>query len=164
MAEAAPTPTPAPAGPKAKPPILTLLTLVLVFVNLGATGYVGFLVMHIPASGAPAHEVHEPESAGPGPTVALDPFIVNLNESESSRYLKTSVELEVATQADADFVTKSKSAVRDEALRYLSSLRVADTLGEEGKTKIRDELSSRLDKVLGAGKLKKVYFGEFVVQ
>ncbi|MCK6550123.1 flagellar basal body-associated FliL family protein [Myxococcota bacterium] len=152
-----------PAAPKAKPPILTLLTLVLVLVNIGATGFTAFLVMSIPAAGAPAKEEHHAEE-GPGPTVALDPFIVNLNESESSRYLKTSVELEVATQPDADFVTKSKSAVRDEALRYLSSLRVADTLGEEGKNKIREELTARIEKVLGPGKLKKIYFGEFVVQ
>jgi flagellar basal body-associated protein FliL len=58
-----------------------------------------------------------------------------------------------------------KRAVRDEVLRYLSGLTVADTLGEDNKSKIQETLVARIDKALGGHRMvKKMYFSEFMVQ
>ena len=57
-----------------------------------------------------------------------------------------------------------KHKVRDLFLRYLSSLKVADTRGESGKTKIREDLLARAQDELGRDRVKDIFFGEFVVQ
>jgi flagellar FliL protein len=100
-----------------------------------------------------------------GPTVALDTFVVNLNEPGSTRYLKTSFEIEVRDANVATDLTNLKRIVRDELLGYLSSLNVAATLGEAGKAKIREQILATTDKILGGGgRARRVYFIDFVVQ
>jgi len=73
--------------------------------------------------------------------------------------------MEVADDRAAERLNAQKRVVRDEVLRYLSSLRVEQTLGEENKNKIKQQLVSRADHVLGdKGRVRTVYFNEFVVQ
>lgn len=132
--------------------------------NMGGTGFVAMKIMGPLKVAEVAKEDAHDEKEG-HPHTPLDAFVVNLNEPGSSRYLKTTVELELSSARAAEELNKSKSAVRDELLRYLSSLSVQETLGEEGKNKIRTELASRADKVLGGGgKVHKLFFSEFVVQ
>ena len=90
--------------------------------------------------------------------------MVNLNEAGSSRYLKAQFELEMTGGTAVDELGESKREVRDEVLRYLSGLAVADTLGEEGKAKIQAEIVARVDKLLGGGRVRRLFFIDFVVQ
>jgi flagellar basal body-associated protein FliL len=95
----------------------------------------------------------------------MDPFVVNLNEATSSRFLKAGFELEVVDESTVKALENNKRAVRDEVLRYLSGLTVADTLGEDNKAKIGETLVARIDKTLGGHNMvKKMYFSEFMVQ
>lgn len=163
--------------PKAPPPVrakTSKLIVLLLLVNIGATGYVAYQGMDQVAA---VHEAattavtevtkslhHERPKDEVGPVTSLDPFIVNLNEPEATRYLKATFELEVS---DADVVgelEKQKRPVRDEVLRYLSSLSVADTQGEAGKAKIQQEVVARIDKQLGGNKVHRLFFVEFVIQ
>ena len=152
-----------PPGPKT-PKIVLLLLLI----NLGGTGFNAFQGMqqaqaaHAPVKGE--HGEAEPKKDEPGPVLPLDPFIVNLNEKDASRYLKASFELEVSDADVGKELEKQKRPVRDDILRYLSSLTVPDTQGEEGKAKIQQEVVKRLDARLGAGKVKRMFFVEFMVQ
>ena len=104
------------------------------------------------------------EGSGAGPVTPLDPFVVNLNEPGTTRFLKASFEVELTSPHAVEELDKSKRVVRDEVLRYLSGLTYADTLGEEGKARIRDEVTFRVDKSLGGGRVKRTFFTEFVVQ
>ena len=148
-----------PKGPGVPMPVLALLVL-----NLGATGFVAMKVLNPP----PIHiakEKHEAPSDKPGPVYSMDPFVVNLNEPSSSRFLKAAFELEVADDSTMKALETQKRAVRDEVLRYLSGLTVADTLGEDNKSKIQETLVARIDKALGGkGQVRKMYFSEFMVQ
>lgn len=152
-----------PPGPKT-PKIVLLLLLI----NLGGTGFNAFQGMqqaqaaHAPAKGE--HAEAEAKKDEPGPVLPLNPFIVNLNEKDAGRYLKASFEIEVADGDVAKLLEKHKRPVRDDILRYLSSLTVADTQGEDGKAKIELEVVKRLDARLGAGKVKRMFFVEFMVQ
>lgn len=152
-----------PPGPKT-PKIVLLLLLI----NLGGTGFNAFQGMqqaqaaHAPAEGE--HAKKEPDKDEPGPVIPLDPFIVNLNEKDASRYLKVSFEIEVADAEVARLLEKQKRPVRDDILRYLSSLTVSDTQGEDGKAKIQQEVVKRLDARLGPAKVNHLFFVEFVVQ
>lgn len=161
--------TPPPAPPK--PPKASKLLPILMIVNLLATGAAIFLQLRPHAAiVATAHAGEEgdkkkkEEEKKPGPVVALDPFIVNLNEEGSSRYLKVTFEVEVLDEAAKKALEQNKRVVRDDVLRYLSGLGVIDTQGEAGKSKIQAEVQSRMDKALGGEKVVHVFFTDFVVQ
>jgi flagellar FliL protein len=160
------TPKP-PAAARAKGSKLVPL---LLLVNLGGTGYVVFQGMQQAqaahaAGEAKAEEGHSKDKKDEvGPVTPLDPFVINLNEPEATRYLKASFELEVTDAAVVAELERLKRPVRDEVLRYLSSLSVADTQGEDGKAKIQKEVVARIDLLLGGGKVRRLYFVDFVVQ
>jgi flagellar FliL protein len=150
-----------PSAPKTSKAVLGLLVL-----NIAATGFVTFkIVTTPPAAAATAHEAPPPPPTAEvtGPVVALDPFVVNLDEPGTARYLKVTLQLELLHDAEAS-LTKSKELVRDAILGYLSGLHVKDTLGAEAKDKIRGELMARLEKLIGPNKVRRMFFQEFVVQ
>ena len=146
---------------KAGNPMFIAMMAVLLVGNLIGTVFVAVKVIH-PAKVEETHAAAE--IPGAGPVVAIDPFVVNLNEPGSTRFLKANFEVQVLTLHAQEELLHNKRSVRDDLLRYLSGLTVADTLGEAGKAKIRDEVTARIDKALGGGRVHKVYFTEFVVQ
>jgi flagellar FliL protein len=149
----------APAGSKTPKPILILLVL-----NLGVSGFATFKLATA-AEAAPAKAAAEPSPHEvAGPVIPLDPFVVNLDEPGTSRYLKVTLQLEVENAEVEAAIEKTKDLVRDDVLSYLSGLHVKDTLGVDGKDRIRKDLMAALDKDLGAGKVHRMFFKEFVVQ
>ena len=137
------------------------LPMLLSLVNLLATGAVGFLVFS--AAGAGAEDAEE-EPTGPPIVIQMDPFVVNLNEPTSRRYLKTTIEIEVKGEERQLAFEEKKRAIRSEILRYLSGLEIAQTVGEESKVKINDEIMTRFVKHLGEESVEGLYLTEFVVQ
>jgi flagellar FliL protein len=95
--------------------------------------------------------------------VALDPFVVNLDEPGTSRYLKVTLQLELAPKAE-EALEKSKQLVRDAILSHLSGLHLKDTLGAEAKDRLRGDLLAKLGKLIGPDKAKRMFFQDFVVQ
>jgi len=156
------------AAPAAKASLLTKLTPVLLLANLGAAGAGVYFQMKpkpiVVMPGAPAEAPAHGSDSGPGPSAPLDSFVVNLNEPGTSRYLKATFEVELADAHAIEALERDKKSIRDEVLRYLSGLTVADTLGAENKDKIRAAIVARIDKELGQGRVKRVFFNEFVVQ
>jgi flagellar FliL protein len=159
--EAAEGAAPAAAG-GAKP---SKAMLGLMVVNLAVTGFVAFKVLTAhPVQAAPAAHAAEAEHAKEvGPIVALDPFVVNLDEPGTSRYLKCTLQLEVAPKTEEQLV-KNKEIIRDAVLSYLSGLHLKDTLGADAKERIRTDLVARLGKLLGPEKVRRMFFQDFVVQ
>jgi flagellar basal body-associated protein FliL len=161
----------APAPSAAKTSKVVLLLLVL---NLGASGFGVFRLMTATpaAEAAPAHEHGEeekkkeepPSAAIVGPVLALDPFVVNLNEPASSRYMRVNIQLETSSPVAQEAVKKSILLVRDTILSHLSGLRLQDTLGAEAKERIRLELLAKLGAKIGSDKIRRILFQEFVIQ
>ncbi|HWM87056.1 MAG TPA: flagellar basal body-associated FliL family protein [Kofleriaceae bacterium] len=157
------------SGPKQKGSKLVVL---LLLVNLGGTGFVAYQGVQMagaahaatPAAQADAEEEAAKKKNEVGPVTALEPFIVNLNEPDATRYLKATFELEVTESDVIGQLEKLKRPVRDEVLRYLSSLSVAETQGEAGKAKIQQEVVTRIDRQLGGNRVRRLFFVEFMVQ
>jgi flagellar protein FliL len=150
-----------PSGGGSKPPKIILALLVL---NLGASGFTTFKVVTTPAAEAASHEKVEPAADVVGPIVALEPFVVNLDETGQSRYLKVTLQLEIEKQEYDQQLTNAKQLLRDVILSHLSGLHLADTLGATAKDKLRTELLEKIEKLIGAHKVKRIFFSEFVVQ
>ena len=134
----------------------------LAVVNSLATGGVGFLVVSS-AGAEPAETTPIDESIPPTP-VPLDPFVVNLNEPKSSRYLKATIEVEVHGEELVVLVEQKKRAIRADLLRYLPGLTGLATTGQAKKLKICDQLMARFEEQPVADPLAGRYLTELVVQ
>jgi flagellar FliL protein len=118
--------------------------------------------------GADAHAAagdgHGDAAHPPGATYKLDPFIVNINDRERDRYLKLRAELELGKETAADALEKRNPEVRDLVISLLSSKSFEEIRTIEGKNFLREEIIVRLNALVGAGSVRKVFFTEFVVQ
>lgn len=95
--------------------------------------------------------------------LALKPFIVNLADRSGKRYLKLTISMELAGEEAKTLVNKRLPQIRDSVLILLSSLTFDDISTVEGKMRLRTQIVSRCNTYL-EGKLRNVYFTEFVVQ
>lgn len=119
---------------------------------------------HAPAAAAAAAVPATGEKEMVGIINRMDPFIVNLNEVDASRYLKVTVELEVTSEEVVKELDKRSPQVRDLSVGILSSKSFADIQGADGKFRLKEELMFAINKVLTAGQVKRIYFTQFVVQ
>ena len=97
-----------------------------------------------------------------GPVIALDKFIVNL--SSNSRYLRTSISLELSEEDLREDVEKKKPIVRDRIIKVLSSKAYEEISTIRGKEVLKEEILVELNKIFNDGKIQNIFFTEFVVQ
>ncbi len=95
---------------------------------------------------------------------SMEPFIVNLLDQQSDRYLKVIIELEVSDQGCLAELNQMKPRLRDNILDLLTSKTYKELADISGKQRLRDEIGLRLNSFLTTGKIVKVYFTEFVIQ
>ncbi|MCZ7587095.1 MAG: flagellar basal body-associated FliL family protein [Deltaproteobacteria bacterium] len=135
------------------------MLIVVVGVVLFLTGVVG-------GSAAPVDDKAQLEldlPNKPRPTVALKEFVVNLADQEP-RYLKATVQLEVANEKVAAACEANMAAIRNSLVELLSSKAYLQIRDVRGKTKLREEVIVRLNEILGANGITQVYFTDFIVQ
>jgi flagellar FliL protein len=94
----------------------------------------------------------------------MEPFIVNLLDTGGKRYLKVKMELEIPTEHLTEEITKRNAQLRDTILLLLTSKKFEDVNRLDGKFQLRNELIFGINQVLQSGKIKSLYFTEFVVQ
>lgn len=153
-----------PAEPGSSKPSKIILALLVL--NLGASGFGTFKLLTVkPAQATPAHPPPPPSTTEVvGPVIALDPFVVNLDEPGTSRYLKVTLQLELINAEAEAAINKSKQLLRDTILSHLSGLKLADTLGAAAKDKLRTDVMAKFEKMVGPNKVRRLFFQEFVVQ
>lgn len=102
--------------------------------------------------------------AGAGGMRPLDPFLANLADETSSRYLKMSLQVEfVDAEPPAAFEGRLPQ-IRDVILTLVTSKTFADIRTAEGKERLREDVIDRINHVLAQEAVKSVYFTEFIVQ
>ena len=95
---------------------------------------------------------------------SLEPFIVNINDGERDRFLKLKADLELSSPELAQELERRMPQVKDVIISLLSSQSFSDIKSIEGKDLLREELLVRLNTLLRKGKVRRVFFTEFVVQ
>jgi flagellar protein FliL len=151
-----------------------LKLIILALVVLGVLGGGGFAAWkfflqpkaedaaeNATAEGAGEHKV---EAETGGQLVTLDSFVVNLSDPMGRRYLKTTLDVEVANAAAAAELTAAMPKVKDTLLLLLSSKSFADISSMDKKIELKNDIVSRLNQIIGKNKVRNVYFTEFVVQ
>lgn len=104
---------------------------------------------------------------GTGPEVAflkIPDLIVNLTSDGQPRYLRLSIQLELANDADMKAVEKVLPRVVDQFQTYLRELRVQDLRGSKGIYRLQMELLSRVNAAAAPTQVKDVLFQEILIQ
>ncbi|QCT94690.1 flagellar basal body-associated protein FliL [Caminibacter mediatlanticus TB-2] len=99
-----------------------------------------------------------------GPIYPLDTFVVNLINSNASRYLKCKIDLELDAPETQQEIDKKLPAIRDLIIRILSSKTVEEIQTSKGKEKLKEEIKRKINEILTTGEIRNVYFTEFVIQ
>ena len=94
--------------------------------------------------------------------IALDSFVLNL--SEQGRFLKVTMQFELADALNQQLVTERMPQLRDAIITLMGSKTAESVSSAEGKLQLKDELILRANQAVGKDVFKNLYFTEFVMQ
>jgi len=103
-------------------------------------------------------------AAAVGSMKPLDPFLANLADENTSRYLKMSLQVEFVDAEPPLAFDARLPQIRDVILTLVTSKTFADIRTPEGKERLREDVIDRINHVLSLEAVKSVYFTEFIVQ
>lgn len=99
-----------------------------------------------------------------GPMVDLESFIVNILDQGEVRYLKAAITLEADTPEAAAEINQRMPQIKDAVLLLIGNKTFAELSDLQGRLQLRAELLNRVNSLLLVGKVKRIYFTDFVVQ
>jgi flagellar protein FliL len=98
-------------------------------------------------------------------TLPLEPFLVNLADSDEVRFVKTTFQLGLAEEPTEEMKNGAAiAAIRDSIISLLTSKKSEQILTPEGKDVLRHEIRSRVNSISPKTKVLEVYIVDFVVQ
>ena len=149
--------------------LIIIIVVALLIVGMMGAGF--FLMWQkmsamqaaVPPPGSEAEAEQEVKAVGP--IFPLETIIVNLADSGGGRYLRVTMEFELAAEEGAEEeVTKRLAQVKDAMLTILPTKQFDQLTTVEGKNSLRDEIIAELNTVLGKELVTKIFFTEFVIQ
>ena len=96
--------------------------------------------------------------------VTLEPFTVNLADTEADRLAQVAVVFEAGDKKVDEAVKAQMPAVRNAILLLLSSKTGRELLTLEGKEKLAAQIAETVNKRLDGGAIEAVHFSQFIVQ
>lgn len=94
----------------------------------------------------------------------LDTFTVNLKSDSGRRYLKVTLSLELEGEELSLELDAKTAVLRDRIIRILTSKTLEEITSKKGKSKIENQIMDTLNAMISDGKIKGIYFTEFVIQ
>jgi flagellar protein FliL len=152
--------------PAKKSSLKMIIVLLVVLLALGGGGYYAYITYfneQAPAEEASKESTQE-EAPNLGVMFPLDPFVVNLAGSQGKRFLKVTVSLELSAPEVHVEVKENQQKITDSILVLLSSKNFEDVYSVQGKFKLKDEITTRVNRFLVLGHIKEAYFTEFIIQ
>jgi flagellar FliL protein len=158
----------APSGSKKK---LFIIIGLVVAVLIAGGGTTAFLLLKKepekkeakdPAKQVPVPDLNQ--QADIGPQVNIEEFIVNIISGDTSHYVKASLTVELTNAEVKGEVEKRMPQVRDAILLLIGNKTFEELQDLQGKKQLKAEITSKINSFLKSGKVKAVYFTNFVVQ
>jgi flagellar protein FliL len=94
----------------------------------------------------------------------LDTFTVNLKSDAGRRYLKVTMSLELEGEELSLELDAKAPVLRDRIIRILTSKTLEEISSKKGKQKVSDQIMDTLNAMISDGRIKGIYFTEFVIQ
>jgi flagellar FliL protein len=156
-------------GQEKKGSAMKFIIIGLVAVVVIVVAVVVFLLLGSGGSGGGEADVADVGQSVPAEEMVsgsyvLDTFVVNLNDPGGKRYLKTNIELEYVGDAVGEELGRRLPQLRDVVLLLLSSKSLDEIQTVDGKIALRQELIQRINQILTSGKIRNLYFTQFVIQ
>lgn len=170
------------AGKKKSGNMLLVIIIGVLVLILIIGGIVAFLMMgneeHAASAPAPTEKAASANTASAnvsaegldspstevGLMYPLDGFTVNLLSESGRRYLKVEMNLELDGEELSPELDTKKAIFRDIIIRILSSKSLEEISTIKGKEKLKEQIVNELNMRLKDGKVKNIYFTDFVVQ
>jgi flagellar basal body-associated protein FliL len=120
---------------------------------------------HAASGGPTASAEHAAAPVGPpGPTVALDPFLVLIQDvNKKAHPMKVTIAIEFTESAKEETLKSFTPRIRDATLGYLRLISYEDALDSAKTEKFRAEILERC-KAVGASSAARVLITDLVVQ
>ena len=99
-----------------------------------------------------------------GTLYPLDTFTVNLKSDSGRRYLKVTMSLELEGEELSMELDAKAPVLRDRIIRILSSKTLEEISSKKGKQKVSEQIMDTLNAMLTDGRIKGIYFTQFVIQ
>ncbi|MFV0438994.1 MAG: flagellar basal body-associated protein FliL [Desulfopila sp.] len=115
----------------------------------------------------PGQEVPVPElnpAATIGPMVDINEFVVNIISDDANHYVKASLTIELTNEQAKEELNQRMPQIRDSILLLVGNKTYEELLDLQGKKQLKAELTSKINSILQTGKVKAIYFTDFVVQ
>jgi flagellar FliL protein len=164
-----------PEGKKTTNLIIIGLFAFLITIIIAATFLV--IILRNPSSGPAEKKVATKTAVKKkdqiGVLIPITPdLIVNIKSAGGERYLKVSLVLEIYTvkgkekeaKVVQDEITKRIPQIRDGVISILRAKTKEEIDEKEGKDLIRKEIINTVNNFLISGKIKNIYFQDFVIQ
>lgn len=148
------------AAPQGKKKLVIIIVATLLVLALGG-GAAAFFMMKSQADAteegddaehakpAKKAEAKKEERSGPPTFVPLEPFVVNLADKESERYVQVGLSLQVDDPKVAEEMKGYMPAIRNAVLMILAHKSAEDILSTEGKQKLAEELRRATARAMG---------------
>lgn len=98
-----------------------------------------------------------------GFVLPLPSITVNLADPNGRRYLKLGLEVEVNADVQAQ-IKANNPKIRDAIIMLLAGKTYGDVASPDGKVLLKAEIAARINQILGAQRVVRVYFTDFVVE
>jgi len=146
--------------------MIIFILLVLAGAGGGYFAYIKYFQPQMESMGQEEEQMPktEDEIMADNVMVPLNPFLVNLSRTEGKRFLKVTMTLELNSPEVQAEVKNNTQKILDSILVLLSSKTFEDVYSIQGKFKLKDEITTRVNRFLVMGHVKNVYFSEFVIQ
>lgn len=158
---------------KGSKPTLFILLAVINMVVIGVIGFMLYMgkkkeaaepkIEHVIKGEHEAQEEDTKESMNfTKEMIRLEPFVVNLAGSRGRRLARVTLEFEVENDKVKDEIEARSAQIRDIIIIILSSKSYEAVSIKEGKDALRDEIRDTVSGFLTKGKIRKVYFTDFM--
>lgn len=138
------------------------LFIVIGIIAVALIGGVAAFMLLSGGKGGKVETKHEEKKDVKTALVALDAFVLNL--AEQGRFLKVTMQFELADAATLPMVNEKIPQLRDAIITLVSSKSSDAVSSPEGKLQLKDELLLRANQSVGKDVFKNLYFTEFVMQ
>ncbi|HMK57004.1 MAG TPA: flagellar basal body-associated protein FliL [Dissulfurispiraceae bacterium] len=149
-----------PAPKKGSKKMMLIIIVAVVAVVLAIAAF--FIVPKFMGGGGKAHK--EEAKVEEGVMFSLEPFVVNLNDPGGPKFLKVSIQLELANAALMEKAKQKTPQLRDAVITLLTSKSSESLFPPEGKLQLKDEINARMNQIMGPNTVKNVYLTDFVMQ
>ncbi len=155
-------------GKKRKKLIIIGAAALVLFLVLAGGAFFFFKKLHTeepkkdPGENVPVPDLNQ--AASIGPMIDITEFIVNIISADGNHYVKSALTLELTNQQVKDEIKERMPQIRDAILLLVGNKTFEELQDLEGKKQLKAEIMSKINGILQTGKVKAIFFTEFVVQ